>query len=297
MVVDYGFHYSCLEGDKVEVKSKKKLKPNIIRVGDLVKINTPKLFVRCGYPLSLNDMKADIEKTLSKEIFRLFALAREDDSEFPEISLSDPKKQKAYNIIVHELAYIRLKKHNFGGADRKIFTEDYPKAKGQKATVSHIQIVKTGVYNKSYVSGNSYYEEYEYEPPCLTNQRTHKILTLSLFRPTIENANMIFTDDPIKIEAIHVEKIIKEEMRALTGKELKIAAEKGLLVRYKEDYYSPMDEHKNYNDICVMEKAAFGYYIGPADIDPEEWGAKQKVEADFDEGFMGVYTVDGIKYK
>ena len=86
-------------------------------------------------------------------------------------------------------------------------------------------------------------------------------------------------------------------MKALTGKQLRIAAEKGLKVKYIEHYYNPMDSHMNYNDIYVMTKANTGYYIGNSDIDPEEWDEDQEVEGDFPEGTFGVYAVKGIKYK
>lgn len=86
-------------------------------------------------------------------------------------------------------------------------------------------------------------------------------------------------------------------MKALTGKQLTIAAEKGLKVRYMEDFHNPMDSHMNFNEECIMEKANEGYYIGNSDIELDWFKEDQLVEGDFDEGTFGVYPVKGIKYQ
>ena len=87
------------------------------------------------------------------------------------------------------------------------------------------------------------------------------------------------------------------EKRALTGKELKFAAENKLQVRFVETYHNPHDEHKNYDDVCVMEEANIGYYIGDSDIVPSEYGDNEEVRCNFDEGVYVVYAVPGVKYE
>jgi len=49
-------------------KRKRKLDPKIIRVDDYVRIDNPEMFVRCGYPLSLNDMCKEVEDIFGKVI-------------------------------------------------------------------------------------------------------------------------------------------------------------------------------------------------------------------------------------
>lgn len=85
--------------------------------------------------------------------------------------------------------------------------------------------------------------------------------------------------------------------RLLTGKELKIAAEKKLPVRYVESYLNPEDDHMNYDDVCVMEPANMGFYIGNSDIQPNDFKDGQTVSGEFDEGSYGVYAVEGVEYK
>jgi hypothetical protein len=89
-----------------------------------------------------------------------------------------------------------------------------------------------------------------------------------------------------------------KNLRPLTGKELKIAAKKGLKVRYVERYYNPMDSHMNYNRICKMTPAAEGYYIGNSDIEVDCWKDDDIIDfIEFGEGDFGVYAVPGTKYE
>jgi len=90
----------------------------------------------------------------------------------------------------------------------------------------------------------------------------------------------------------------QENYVPITGKELKIAAIKGLKVRYQEKYYSPYDSHMNYNKICRMTPANEGYYIGQSDIDPSCFDDDDIVSCmDFGEGFISIYKVPGVEYK
>lgn len=83
---------------------------------------------------------------------------------------------------------------------------------------------------------------------------------------------------------------------ALTGKELKFAAEHKLKVRYMESYLNPMDSHNNFKGVCIMEPANVGYYIGESDIVPEDFKDTDIVTGEFPEGTYGVYKVPGVKY-
>lgn len=87
----------------------------------------------------------------------------------------------------------------------------------------------------------------------------------------------------------------------LTGKELKIAAEKGLKVRYIEQYYNPQDRHMNFNADCVMEKCnncedEDSYYIGNSDIDLYQYAYNERVCGEVDEGTFEVRRAKGVKY-
>jgi hypothetical protein len=87
------------------------------------------------------------------------------------------------------------------------------------------------------------------------------------------------------------------DRRPLTGKELRVAAEKHLPVYYVEEYPNPMDSHMNFHNKCWMKPANAGYYIGNSDINPEYYKDEDIVEGDFLEGTFGVYAIKGIKYE
>lgn len=88
----------------------------------------------------------------------------------------------------------------------------------------------------------------------------------------------------------------------LTGKELKIAAEKKLKVRYVCKFFDSNDRGKNHNEDCIMEECSnntkdeHSYYIGDGDICLEDYGDDERVVCDFDEGTFEVRRAKGVKY-
>ena len=84
--------------------------------------------------------------------------------------------------------------------------------------------------------------------------------------------------------------------RLLTGKELRAAALAGLPVRYVEKYENPQDRHMNFNEVCTLEPAKSGFYIGNSDIQPADFADDQAVEGEFPEGHFAVYAAPKIKY-
>jgi len=210
-------------------KRKRKLDPKIIRVGDTIKILDPQLFIRCGYPLCLRDMKSEVEKSFENIIEDLiYSVGRGnqfmqrndkglylDQSKVKNSSFGSSRQSghsREYYKILRELASVRIKVKNFGGNDRKIYTEKYEMSKDKEALVAKIKFVKTGLR----VSGSSSYDNYsghnEYDPPYLEGEKTHKILELDLCRGEIESPGACWEPensylyDPIMIESIYVEK-------------------------------------------------------------------------------------------
>jgi hypothetical protein len=89
----------------------------------------------------------------------------------------------------------------------------------------------------------------------------------------------------------------------LTGKELRIAAEKGLKVRYICKFFDANDKkYKNSNEDCIMEKTnnwtdeEHWYYIGDGDICLEDYADTDLVISDFGEGTFEVRRTKGVKY-
>lgn len=164
----------------------------IIRVGDQVEIVNPEFFVRCGYPLTVQDELNEVHETYNKRISQFLT-----DLEFYD---SDPERFRLHHAIDTALALVSLRRKNHGGSNRSIFTETKPDAKNLVAFVRKVRWVKTGIR----VPGHRYqgYEgDSEYDPPYLSHETTHKILTLG------NN----FTLNGLEIEAKNVKKVIVSE--------------------------------------------------------------------------------------
>jgi len=207
---------------------KRKLDPKIIRVEDKVKIINPVRFVRCGYPLCLKDMKVEIDKHFKKVIGDLvhsvcngdeFIQADEegkyDDGTWLRLgTIGASDGGVANDDIVEALARRRIVSKGFGGTARSIHTEPYEQIKDEVAVVTRIKYVKTGTYNKGY-GGYDYYSGcYEYDPPYLSDEKTHKILELDLFLGEGKKSDgklRALNSEPVWIEAVNVEKIMENE--------------------------------------------------------------------------------------
>jgi hypothetical protein len=155
--------------------------PNIIRVGDYIRIINPELFVRCGYPLTIKVQQEDIEKQFGDDIRLLINKVGLQYTSFAE--------NKTFNEISQSLAYYMVKQKKFGGNERKIYTKTCEELIENVYKVINIKIVKTGIYC---VGGYSGYEGQEWEPASLENPKTHKILELDMFHefPFIEDKNV-----------------------------------------------------------------------------------------------------------
>lgn len=194
---------------------KRKLDPKIIRAGDIVQIDNPEMFVRCGYPLCLKDMYPELEEKFGAVIRDLVnSVATGDEfvrSDKPYTMSKDyfgGKESMKRSKIYRELAYHRLQHKKFGGNRREIHTECKERYKGARAEVLAVGCVKTGVRVPGYGGYDYYYGAEDYEPPYLDDQKTHKILRLGNFKSSIPSGqwSMSFGID-VAIEAIHVTKL------------------------------------------------------------------------------------------
>lgn len=170
----------------------------IIRCGDIVRIFVPELFIRCGYPKSVEAEADVVEKEFRTDILRMIGVS------FAGLLRNDAKHY--IRKVCREIAYARLKIHGFGGKERTIHTKTEDSIKGKKFVVSEINFCKTGIYVPP-SGGRGYDGEYDYDPGCLDREKTHKILTLG---------SMVGNDKPgwelssseLKIDAANVEKVI-----------------------------------------------------------------------------------------
>ena len=212
---------------KKNLRQIKKLDPNIIRVGDNVMVANPLTFLRCGYPLSKDAMREEINMYFGKVINDLIYSVKSgdtlieekaDDNLFitPQGYRGEDKKRKA---IIDALVSYRLFARKFGGSNRDIYTKLRPELQGKKFRVTRIKFVTTGTYYPS-SGGIGFYDD-DYDPPCLGYSKIHKILSLEknedytyqekmkLISPSSNYSQNCHKNpyEEIRIEAIHVEKM------------------------------------------------------------------------------------------
>lgn len=178
---------------------RKKPNPSIIRRGDIVQINNPEMFIRCGYPLSLKKMSEEVGLAFGDTIRDLIQSA---------IGKAHGFDQATYDFVIQKLAYLRLKEMGFGGEERKIYTEKNELLKGVRARVVDIFFVKTGLRSPGYRDYDYYSGGYDAEPPYLADQKTHKILRINILQESSEQIRSL-SDGNRRIEAINVTKIIE----------------------------------------------------------------------------------------
>ena len=207
------------------VNRNKKLKPNIVRVGDCVKVINPIIFIRCGYPMGVNEAQKDVEEHFGKNIKDLIysirnceKLVQEHSLDAPLITLQETTEDRLYRRVLRELAYARLQMKNYGGKERSLHTEVFEPIRGNTYWVSRITIHKTGTYCKGW-SNQTWDGDYDFQPNYLENEKTHKILELytSKYSALVEKAQEEGKENTVKyepelseyirIEAIHVEKV------------------------------------------------------------------------------------------
>lgn len=182
-------------------KKKKKLNPKIIRVDDKVRIINPEIVTRIGYPMSIHDAIKEVKKLYCNDIIELLnKTIYKKTTLFPDMIVND-HNSKPYNKIISALAYEYLKSKQFGGKERKIFSEYRQDLFGITTTVRKIFIRKTGIYFPPNGGYDYWTNEYDYEPGGLDKEKTHKILELEHWQnyPSY-----------IQIEACNVEKIYEE---------------------------------------------------------------------------------------
>jgi hypothetical protein len=150
----------------------KKLDPSIIRIDDCVQIANPEVFVRVGYPLDFYDEFEQVEKQYRGDVVRFISSTCGGGP----LRIGDVTFEQVVTKCLRAITYLKIKEKNFGGRERRIFTEQRREFEGQVCSVEGAKFVKTGTY----VPGcRTSYEYEDYEPPYLSKEKTHKILKLT----------------------------------------------------------------------------------------------------------------------
>lgn len=177
---------------------------NVIRAGDIVRIKNPEFFIRCGYPLSIQDGIKQLMDTQSEDYRKITEFA-----DYFGLSKNILNVKKDFQQIIRILAYYKIQEQNFGGRERKIYTQFVETAKDHEFEVIGKQTVVTGYYVPA--TGRSSMWNDEYEPPYLDDPKVHVIL--SLYDGSVDGhfyyVNNTLCLPQLKIEQIHVEKVTR----------------------------------------------------------------------------------------
>ena len=141
-----------------------------MKQGDWIIIEEPRLFIRCGYALTIENVDQEVRTLYQKELQPIKALLKIGGH-------NQPNGSRQFDVIVRELCYFYIRNNKFGGPERKIY-ESEPKEKYRNMCVQ-VEQIKT-VVTGDYVRGSSPVFgtfQYEYDPPYLANQKRHTILS------------------------------------------------------------------------------------------------------------------------
>lgn len=154
------------------------------KVGDIVRVDTPLLVVRVGYPLCLADFRHEADLLIQRLQ--------------PEIGTLTERERKK---LRDTLAGVLLRRKDYGGDVRSIHTSYHSAWWKAEATVERIRYAKTGVYMPANLPG---YWDNEYDPPYLGDVKTHRILSLRSFEHgwlDVEDCHVTFLRSKEEAEA------------------------------------------------------------------------------------------------
>lgn len=191
----------------------RKLSPNIIRIGDTIKITNPEIVIRVGYPMSFDEACKEVKELYHNEILEFLCktIHKQNDVGLYKTLLTayinekEYAKTKIYNKIVKALAFEHLQSKQFGGKEKKIYSEIRHELLGITAKVTKIFIRRTGIYFAP-SGGYDYWGDYDWEPGGLDKMKTHKILELDYWLSDLVEVNNR-ASYYVQIEACNVEKI------------------------------------------------------------------------------------------
>ena len=166
------------------------------RVGEFVKIVTPKEFVRCGYPLTIKLVMEQQAEEIEKDCARMFAALEkkpepveepeaQDEPGFFSLRLSEVSATMSptvHGMLCSAIAAYRLEQQNYGGNVRVIVEKDGPFDVGQQVLVTKKSLVKTGRRFASRGYRSSYDGEYDVEPGGLDDEQTHCVYAFEFGR-------------------------------------------------------------------------------------------------------------------
>lgn len=208
--VSDGSSYACyLYGDD-------SMKTKYAKVGDKVRVVIPKMFIRCGYPLTGQIVYEKYTEEIARAVSACdIALQQAFNTpiEVDGITLAGSSFSSGYASRLLEKAAIsyKMEQLNWGGSSREVYQKEYPELRDVELTVVDKRRVQTGTRHDGYYR-YSYYGDGDYGPPYLEIEKTYvvyKVDDSDLFRFQIpeteilaENCELIGTKTEAKVMAV-----------------------------------------------------------------------------------------------
>lgn len=174
----------------------KKAKKFVYRVGDIVKVVHPLVVKRVGYPWNKEHIKDKVITKKQKEALWacLDRFGLMNDPSYL-VAAHHERNEGLFDKLLDEIAYELGRKNGWGGTKRKVFCEAMEELRGKECRIVGKRCVQSGTYNHGY-SGRGGYDEWDYEPPHLSNVNTHVLLKLDIFP---HDANCLFKDMRVRL--------------------------------------------------------------------------------------------------
>lgn len=116
----------------------------VFHVDNIVSIVNPEIVVRVGYPLTKTEALEAVEKEYSDKVHAFMREVGAETDDFGNLGY-DPS---LYHDLLDSLSSHWLKRHNYGGKERKIYTETDVRLRNRNPwRVLSKRLVKTGTYN------------------------------------------------------------------------------------------------------------------------------------------------------
>jgi hypothetical protein len=192
-------------------------KKHVYRVYDRVRIVTPKLFLRCGYPYDIVKEGEQLGETFAEDIVALIDKMDPQPYSPTQVRYDKPSPGSLFNPVqVQEtpflpaglsgmsvdwrdlcsrFARIIAQRRGFGGNERAIFTEDRPGMAGRECTVVRKFVRKTG----------RRFGPSDYDSGGLADEQTHVILECY---PVWGDSLLHSTNESFRIETVNVEPVM-----------------------------------------------------------------------------------------
>jgi hypothetical protein len=154
----------------------------------MYRVKTPKVFVRCGYPLGIQDMADKIKEVPEWEIL------------LNKLGIGHLENEEA----LKELAYPMLIQRKFGGNERTLHLKEGPDLLGKEVRVYGTFRVATGRRKVDF------YEDDYYGYPYLKVHKYHEIALASVETAMFNeygDFNLSWLQEDIKIPLSHLERI------------------------------------------------------------------------------------------